>query len=665
MADIKISELEPTTDLEGLYTIGSDKNNLSKKVSLQFLKDAANYANEQGDYAKEVGDTVNGNVGVNDYPAFSASASYSAGDIVRYNGTLYQFTANHAASAWNGNDVKATSINAITSGKLTELESEIYTIFPSTNLFNKSDYVQGYYGEDGVNFIATQSFYTTGFMPVESGVTYTRQLDASLYVYAYDANRNPVVISNGKPLWTGNTKNITIPSGVAYVKALFKPANLNTFMYCKQSEYPSTYSPYAPRKEAKIPQLEQSQASQSAAIQQNSASIAKNTNKIASNSGKIEKLNGIDQAFGESVNLFNKEDYVKGYYVNDGITYSEHPTIWTTGFMPVQVGVSYTRSASPSYYVYAYDSNRNPIAVDGGNPFWTGNTRNIIMPSGVAYVRVCFGADLLDSFMYCRTDKAPSSYKPYMPILKEDALPILKEDVRRVKAIRIFRRVGCIGDSYTAGFIQVGDVRSPKNEDYAWPHYMEVLTGTKYDNFGVTGSSVKSWITNSNNLAPVKAQGNKCQAYIIGLMINDRVSSNANYVALGTSADIGTDADSYYAYYYKLINELFSVNSEAYIILTTCPMFDANFGYNVAVREIVAYCKNQGKKVYLADLAADKYKLSPNYYANPIMTTDYINSHYSAIGYEFFAECYLDILSELIEDNYADFQSTAFIPYDK
>lgn len=60
MADIKISELEPTTDLEGLYTIGSDKNNLSKKVSLQFLKDAANYANMQGDYAKEVGDSYGG-----------------------------------------------------------------------------------------------------------------------------------------------------------------------------------------------------------------------------------------------------------------------------------------------------------------------------------------------------------------------------------------------------------------------------------------------------------------------------------------------------------------------------------------------------------------------------------------------------------------------------
>ena len=147
MADIKISELAETTDLEGLYTVGTDKNNLSKKVALQFVKDAANYANEQGDYAKEVGDTVNGNVGVDDYPAFSASTSYSAGDIVRFNGVLYQFTANHAASAWNGNDVKATSINAITSGKLTELEGDFYGKEGSTRsiaseLVTNSGYVE-------------------------------------------------------------------------------------------------------------------------------------------------------------------------------------------------------------------------------------------------------------------------------------------------------------------------------------------------------------------------------------------------------------------------------------------------------------------------------------------------------------------------------------------
>lgn len=62
MGEIKISELEPTTDLDGLYTIGSDKNNLSKKVSLQFLREAADYAVEQGDYAKREGETIEGRI---------------------------------------------------------------------------------------------------------------------------------------------------------------------------------------------------------------------------------------------------------------------------------------------------------------------------------------------------------------------------------------------------------------------------------------------------------------------------------------------------------------------------------------------------------------------------------------------------------------------------
>lgn len=46
--------------------------------------------------------------GVGDYPAFSASTVYSAGDVVNYNGKLYKFTADHAAGAWTGSDVEKT-----------------------------------------------------------------------------------------------------------------------------------------------------------------------------------------------------------------------------------------------------------------------------------------------------------------------------------------------------------------------------------------------------------------------------------------------------------------------------------------------------------------------------------------------------------------------------
>lgn len=129
MADVlgkKISELAETTDLAGLYTIGSDRNNQSKKVPLQFVKEAADYANAQGDYAKGVGDTIQGNTGVNEYPAFSSSTQYAAGSVVRYNNKLYRFTALHPAGAWVGTDAIETSIKAETDVKLTELESEAF-----------------------------------------------------------------------------------------------------------------------------------------------------------------------------------------------------------------------------------------------------------------------------------------------------------------------------------------------------------------------------------------------------------------------------------------------------------------------------------------------------------------------------------------------------------
>lgn len=48
------------------------------------------------------------NVGVADYPTFSASTAYSAGDVVNYQGKLYQFTTSHAAGAWTGTDAEET-----------------------------------------------------------------------------------------------------------------------------------------------------------------------------------------------------------------------------------------------------------------------------------------------------------------------------------------------------------------------------------------------------------------------------------------------------------------------------------------------------------------------------------------------------------------------------
>lgn len=124
---VKISELPEITDLEGTHTIGTDKNTKSGKVSLGFIKDAANYANAQGDYAKEVGDAVAGNVGSTDYPEFSASGIYAIGDVVRYKGRLYRFTAPHQSGAWNGADVILTSVNSEVKTAISEFDSTLKT----------------------------------------------------------------------------------------------------------------------------------------------------------------------------------------------------------------------------------------------------------------------------------------------------------------------------------------------------------------------------------------------------------------------------------------------------------------------------------------------------------------------------------------------------------
>lgn len=66
-------------------------------------------------------------------PEFSTESAYNAGDFVYYNGSLYEFTANHAAGAWSTADTQAATI----SNELASLESGL------TNVDGKLS-IQGY-----------------------------------------------------------------------------------------------------------------------------------------------------------------------------------------------------------------------------------------------------------------------------------------------------------------------------------------------------------------------------------------------------------------------------------------------------------------------------------------------------------------------------------------
>lgn len=243
------------------------------------------------------------------------------------------------------------------------------------------------------------------------------------------------------------------------------------------------------------------------------------------------------------------------------------------------------------------------------------------------------------------------------------SIPKLQNEINKVSQLnkttsKIFKKVVCCGDSYTSGHIvDSNNVAHPTNEEFAFPHYMATLTGNEWVNCGSSGASSKTWLTSSRGLAKAISSG-KSQAYIVGLMINDQ-SNSERHVDVGTQADIGTDADTYYGYYSKIIRELNNISPNAKIFIETCPNTASSYSlYNQAVRDIYEAYKNT-YPVHLLDLYAYK-----DLYNNITLTQDLVGGHYTALGYEQFAEILNYILSNYINDNIKDFQDVAFIEYE-
>jgi hypothetical protein len=223
---------------------------------------------------------------------------------------------------------------------------------------------------------------------------------------------------------------------------------------------------------------------------------------------------------------------------------------------------------------------------------------------------------------------------------------------------RIFKKVVCCGDSYTSGHMTDPDgVVHPSMEDYAWPHYMSTITGNDWVNCGVSGASVLSWQTNTNGLAKAQRIG-KAQAYIVGLMINDN-GDWGGFVELGTSSDIGTNAQTYYGGLSQIVEKLHAINTDAKIFLCTCPRTAEGFPErNQAVKDVCSHYADT-HNTHCLDLLANM-----SLYQNSSLTGDSHYGHQTAIGYEQFAEILNEILSDYINTHISEFQNVPFIEYD-
>lgn len=216
----------------------------------------------------------------------------------------------------------------------------------------------------------------------------------------------------------------------------------------------------------------------------------------------------------------------------------------------------------------------------------------------------------------------------------------------------IFKKVCFCGDNLMAG--------------ESWVYFLRHITGGEYVNCAVSNTNAKTWLANDNGLEKLKASG-RAQAYIIAFGVNDSDTTGDYYLPLGTSIDIGTNENSYYAKMSKIVTECYAINNSADIFLFTCPdgengQYDASRynGYNQAVRDIATYYADKAPNVFCIDLAANK----DMFVNDTSLTSDRVNGTYSALGYQQIAQIIGNLWSAYINRNVNNFRNVNTIPYD-
>lgn len=229
-----------------------------------------------------------------------------------------------------------------------------------------------------------------------------------------------------------------------------------------------------------------------------------------------------------------------------------------------------------------------------------------------------------------------------------------------------FRHVGCIGDSLASGEVashQTPDPQTGKDYrfhdlyDFSWGQCMARMSNNTYYNFSSGGLTTKSWLTTAKGASLAFDGQHACEAYIIGLGVNDKNYMGTDY--LGTIDDIDisnyhNNEDTYYGNYGKIIQMAKELYPKAKFFLITNPK-DGYTDWNQAVRNIANLFDN----CYVIDLFVNHYADYND--ANSLIKKCSRQGHYNAIAYQYMAEIIKNDINKIMYDNPNEFKQVEFI----
>lgn len=404
------------------------------------------------------------NTGVGDYPTFSDSRAYSAGDVVNYNGKLYKFTADHAAGAWNSGEVTETSLKKKMDEKITELELKNRNIC--------------FYSYNSVSpYIFKSPFKSIRFFGVDMSKSYyLRQ-----FQYNYNSNGVFIQIYSEDGTKTYNfTKGISESTRVGSIKS----GNATVFFELYEdiadnySMYNGNNSPYTNIFSTDVFFSNEDIVNINNEIEEINNSITKIEEDLSKNDSDIQELTDLIDGGKTSIEYtINKEnstnqfiDDYGGLNGNIGLT-----NFWTTEPIAIENATEIKLSnvkLGTNWLALAFYEEAGRVFISGYKIVAEATTEEeaiVEIPENAKYMRLCQTVNMFDSFKCTVITNQDTGIVQEIQNIKSE-ITKLNEKPLAGKEVLMF------GDS----FIDYGK----------YPAAIESLLGCTVINRGVGGSTI-------------------------------------------------------------------------------------------------------------------------------------------------------------------------------
>lgn len=226
---------------------------------------------------------------------------------------------------------------------------------------------------------------------------------------------------------------------------------------------------------------------------------------------------------------------------------------------------------------------------------------------------------------------------------------------------RIFRKIGCIGDSLSSGEFQLrkedGSFNYYDMYEYSWGQHIARTTGCMVYNFSRGGMTAREYCESFAECFGFWNPEKACQAYIIALGCNELYRNET----VGTLNDVDfsdcrNNKPTYTGYYAMIIQRLKKIQPRAKFFLMTLPKEYESEPLKEEINERIRELADHFENTYLIDL----YRFAPKY-DEEFKHTFFLENHLTPAGYVLTADIVMAYIDYIIRHNIRDFDEIGFI----